>query len=87
MNAKPGDLVMVEWYDIQSDSGWAERHWKLEPMLCVSCGIFYSNEGKVVRLHASYNDDDIGDRIAIPESVVKSIKLIKRNVYKRKSTG
>lgn len=84
MKAKSGDLVRVEWIDINSDSSWEEK-WTLEPAVCVSYGILYRIEDNTLKIYGSYNDTDFGDRVAIPISVVKDIKVIKRNARKRNS--
>lgn len=87
MEPQFGDLVRVDWIDIQSDSTWIGREEEtLKPAVCTSYGIFNGQDNGVLRLFGSYNEDDIGDRIVMPESVVESIVIIKRKVYGRKTT-
>jgi hypothetical protein len=81
MTPQVGDLVRVIWIDIQSDSGWENGKWKLEPAECTTFGVFYGYEKSVLRLFASFNSEDRGERIVIPKCVVKDIKVIKQNVY------
>lgn len=73
-----GNLICVTWVDIQSDSNWTTEE-TLEPALCVSVGFFNGYRGGNLRIHASYNDQDIGDRIVIPKSVIKDITIIKKH--------
>lgn len=75
MKYKRGDLLLVTWSDIVSESGWTEKE-ELELAKCVSVGFFTMLKDKNLYLHASFSDDAIGDRIVIPKSVIKSTKIL-----------
>lgn len=81
MKPKHGDIVQIVWVDIHSDSGWASEE-TLAPVLCTSMGFFNCWKDDYVLIYASYNEHDIGDRTAIPKSVIKDITIIKRNERK-----
>jgi hypothetical protein len=87
MTPKVGDLVKVMWIDIQSDGGWESGKWGLEPAECTTFGIFYGYDKGMMRLFASFNLEDKGERIVIPRSVVKKITIVERGVYGTKKSG
>lgn len=78
---KIGDLVKVEWLDINSESGWSED-WNIEPTKCANYGVFFGYKNDSIRLFAGFNDEgEIGDKIAIPLGVVLDIQIIKPNAW------
>lgn len=86
MKPQAGTLYEIHWRDIRSDSGWktaAEED--ISHAECISFGIFLKEEGGDYIFYASFHDDDIGDRTAIPKVVVKHIKPILKNAHRRDS--
>lgn len=87
MKARHGDLIKVVWNDIRGDSSWTDLPDELSLAECTNFGIFNCIKDKNVYLFASFHDESVGDRIVIPQTLVKSITIIKKNVYGRKKSG
>jgi len=69
----------IEWFDIASDSGWANENEfdKMKLATPVNEGWLYSKDKKSIKLFASYDKDDdgitFGDRTMIPIPWVKKV--------------
>lgn len=81
-----GDLIKVTWIDIHSDSGWISEE-ILEPAHCTNVGIFNGFHKGNIRMFASFNEWDIGDRITIPKNVIKDITVLRKNFYGRNKSS
>ena len=78
-------FVVIEWLDIEGDSGWSSTKDlnKLKLPVCVSRGYLLSQQKGVTRIFTDYiktkeqtTFDNIGNTTIIPTSVITSIKKL-----------
>jgi hypothetical protein len=75
-------LVMVEWYDAESEADWATENeleeWSGELSVATEVGWIYSQTDKIIVLvSAFFADGTFGNRTKIPVGMVKSIKKLR----------
>jgi len=72
-------LVLVEWEDSSSYSGWHRIHPDCDCVAnCISVGVLCSEDKKQVVLALSKSDSgNYGDTMAIPKSCIKRIRYLK----------
>jgi len=72
----------IEWFDIASDSGWANENEfdKMKLATPVSEGWLYEKNECVIKIFASYDRDEdgyvFGERTVIPLSCVKKMRKL-----------
>lgn len=77
---KKPPLVLIEWVDSQSCGSWVSREEAEKDTVatCKTVGWLVKKNREVVTTAASCSsNDNYGDRMSMPRSVVKSIKVLK----------
>lgn len=75
----PGQIVVIEWLDIYSDSGWLDKDEIAEfaPAKARSVGIVLSCDEKVLKLaHNMCVEDGTSDVTAYPVGVITDVKVL-----------
>ena len=81
-NPIPFSKYRIEWFDIASDSGWAtdKEFNRMKLATPVSEGWLYEKNECVIKIFASYDQDDdgivFGERTIIPLSCVKKMRKL-----------
>ena len=81
-NRIPYSKYRIEWFDIASDSGWATESQfdKMKLATPVSEGWLYEKDECVIKIFASYDQDEegivFGERTIIPLSCVKKMRKL-----------
>ena len=74
-------IVKVEWDDSCAYRGWrdAKDREDNKPVGCMSCGILVkTKKGSIGVAHSVAPDEDIGDTIVIPRSVIKKMEVLSK---------
>ena len=81
-NDIPYSKYRIEWFDIASDSGWAtdKEFNRMKLATPVSEGWLYEKDECVIKIFASYDQDEdgivFGERTIIPLSCVKKMRKL-----------
>ena len=73
-------LVLVEWVDAISNSGWHSPKKELcEVSSCVTVGFLLYDEEDIITIAQNINitSGNIGDTISIPKGCVKRVRTLK----------
>ena len=67
-------VVMVEWVDSTSESGWTHDH-DLDLSICKTVGFLVKKtKDKIVLIQSISDNDNVDNKFAVPRVCIKSIK-------------
>ena len=73
-----GKLVLIEWEDIVSQNGWADKQEakRGKPATCLSVGWIIHRDNRKITIGSDTGDDEYGNRTTIPMGCIKAIQYL-----------
>ena len=76
---KPGTLLIIDWEDIISDSGWVKdiAAQVYPPTVCKDMGWFINDDKLNIRITTSVNNCGDKNVTVIPKGVIRNVRVVR----------